>query len=79
MNKTIVKVHPKRTLITTQVAAEILGITRPTLVKLLESGVIPFEQPSRHRLSVSVARLSFADLGCHHVVVAERAVGELRP
>ena len=49
VNKTIVKVHPKRTLITTQVAAEILGITRPTLVRLLESGAIPFEQPSRHR------------------------------
>ncbi|MCI9889244.1 helix-turn-helix domain-containing protein [Micrococcales bacterium 31B] len=35
--------------VTTQEAADVLGISRPTLVRLLEQGAIPFSQPSRHR------------------------------
>ncbi|MFN8229034.1 MAG: helix-turn-helix domain-containing protein [Mycobacterium sp.] len=38
-----------RTLLSTQEAANLLGISRPTVVKLLESGAIPFTQPGRHR------------------------------
>ena len=44
-----ISVVPKSQRLTTREAADFLGITRPTLVKLLESGEIPFEQPSRHR------------------------------
>ncbi len=44
-----ISVVPKSQRLTTREAADFLGISRPTLVKLLEGGKIPFEQPSRHR------------------------------
>lgn len=44
-----IMVAPQGMLLTTQEAAELLGISRPTLVKLLEDDAIPFEQPNRHR------------------------------
>ena len=39
--------HAQR--LTTQQAAEVLGVSRPTLVRLLEAGQIAYEQPGRHR------------------------------
>lgn len=42
-------VAPQGLLLTTQEAADFLGVSRPTLVKLLEGGGIPFEKPNRHR------------------------------
>ncbi|MDO4898455.1 MAG: helix-turn-helix domain-containing protein [Rothia sp. (in: high G+C Gram-positive bacteria)] len=44
-----VTVAPQEQNMTTQEAADFLGISRPTLVKLLERGEIPFEKISRHR------------------------------
>ena len=45
-----VTVAPVSMRLTTSQAADILGISRPTLVRLLEDGAIPYEQPRRHRL-----------------------------
>ena len=44
-----ITVAPQLTRLTTMEAANLLGISRPTLVKLLEAGAIAFEQPGRHR------------------------------
>ena len=51
-----VTVMPRSALLTTQEAADLLGISRPTLVRLLGSGQIPYEQRGRHR------RIMLADL-----------------
>jgi excisionase family DNA binding protein len=44
-----VMIAPVHQRLTAQEAADLLGVSRPTVVKLLESGEIPFEQPGRHR------------------------------
>lgn len=44
-----ISVMPQHTMLTTQEAADLLGISRPTLVKLLESGEIRYEPRGRHR------------------------------
>jgi excisionase family DNA binding protein len=45
-----VTVAPVSMRLTTSQAADILGVSRPTLIRLLEDGAIPYEQPRRHRL-----------------------------
>jgi excisionase family DNA binding protein len=42
-------VAPHHLTLSTQEAADLLRISRTTLVRLLETGVIPFDKPSRHR------------------------------
>ena len=44
-----ISIVPIATEMTTQAAAELLGCSRPHLVKLLESGEIPFTKVGRHR------------------------------
>src|SRR5438093_1398026 len=44
-----ITIAPHNTQLTTQEAADLLGISRPTLVRLLEDGEIPFELRGRHR------------------------------
>ncbi|WP_265522776.1 helix-turn-helix domain-containing protein [Oerskovia flava] len=51
---------PHDTVLTTQGAADFLGISRPTLVRLLSDGEIPFTQPHRHR------RVRLSDLVEYH-------------
>lgn len=45
----LISIVPLATEMTTQSAAEALGCSRPHLIKLLESGVIPFTKVGRHR------------------------------
>lgn len=65
-----ITVAPVGQLLTTKQAADFLGISRPTLVKLLESGKIPFHRPAagRHR------RVRLEDvLGYQQAMEAERS------
>lgn len=54
-----VSIVPVGHLLTTQEAAELLNVSRPFLVKLLEQGVIPYERPEG---SGSHRRIRFVDL-----------------
>ncbi len=53
----IVEIAPANTTVSTQKAAAFLGVSRPTLVKLLEDGAIDFERPGTTHRRVSVASL----------------------
>lgn len=44
-----VTVAPTSTVLTTQQAADLLGVSRPTLVKILERDGLPYTRPGRHR------------------------------
>jgi excisionase family DNA binding protein len=44
-----VTVIPRQRLLTTQEAADLLNVSRPTLIKRLEAGELPYEMRGRHR------------------------------
>lgn len=44
-----VTVAPQSTLLTTQQAADLLGVSRPTVVKLVENGQLPAQTPGQRR------------------------------
>jgi excisionase family DNA binding protein len=52
----VITLVPRTRRLATQEVANFLGISRPTLVKLLEDGKILYDQPGRHR------RILFTDL-----------------
>lgn len=54
-----ISIVPIASEMTTQAAAEFIGCSRPYLVKLLESGEIPFNKIGRHR------RVKFEDVAKH--------------
>jgi excisionase family DNA binding protein len=54
-----ISIVPIATEITTQAAAELLGCSRPHVVKLLEEGKIPFTKVGKHR------RIRYEDLAAY--------------
>ena len=44
-----ITIAPHEQVLSTQQAADLLGISRPTLVAILDRGEIPYTQPGRHR------------------------------
>lgn len=45
----VIVLTPENNTLTTQAAANYLGFSRPHLIKLLDSGAIPFERVGQHR------------------------------
>ena len=69
-----ISIVPVATEMTTQAAAELLGCSRPHLVKLLESGKIKFTKVGRHR------RVKFEDVMKYRKAIKakqERLIGEV--
>lgn len=44
-----ITIAPHEQVLSTQQAADLLGVSRPTLVAILERGELPYTQPGRHR------------------------------
>lgn len=69
-----VDVLPVKEMLSTQEAADLLRVSRPTLVKMLEDGLLSYEQPGVHR---RVARSAVDDFLAHRRSRRAKALDEL--
>ena len=56
-----VHIAPVSKTLTTQQAADLLSISRPTIIKLLETGQVPFERVGTHRRILLVEVMKYRD------------------
>jgi excisionase family DNA binding protein len=64
-NGQAITIAPHHQVLTSQEAADVLGVSRPTLVRLLDGGRIPYEQPGRHRRVLLRDVLDYAEQRRH--------------
>lgn len=70
-----VAVAPLNAMLTTQEAADYLGVSRPTLVRMLDRGDLPMEKPGRHRFVRLSDLVAFQD---QQRVARRRALSEMQ-